>query len=221
MDLGRIPYGEGLEIQRRTLEAVIEHRQPPTLLLVEHNPVITLGAGYHEENLRFPLASYAQMGIEVTPSDRGGDVTYHGPGQLVAYPIFDLNPLGRDLHRWLRTMEEVVIEALAHWQLPATRNEVNTGVWIGNRKICAMGIKVRRWVSMHGLALNCDIDLAGFQAIVPCGIQGKYGVTSLTQELGRPVTRDEAVPVLVAAFRRVQELSDAMATPSPLELNSR
>lgn len=170
------------------------------ILVVQHPPVITLGAGYHEENLVLAREAYAARGIEVERTDRGGDVTYHGPGQLVAYPILRLDPFDRDLHRYLRFLEECVIHTCARFGLAAGRNPVNTGVWVGNRKICAMGIKVRRWVSFHGLALNCDVDLANFGTIVPCGIRGAYGVTSLTQELGRPVTVDEARDPLVDAF---------------------
>lgn len=200
LDVGRRGYFTCVDLQREILEDVLAARRPPTLILVEHDPVITLGAGFHESNLLLSHEDYAKQGIDVLRSDRGGDVTYHGPGQLVAYPIFSLEPLGKDLHKWLRDLEEVAIVALRNWDLMATRNPVNTGVWIENRKICAIGIKVRRWVSMHGLALNCDVDLAPFATIIPCGIQGAYGVTSITAEIGRPVSVKEAKPKLVEAF---------------------
>lgn len=195
-------YEPCVDLQRETLEQVVAGERPSTLLLVEHDPVLTLGANFHEENLLMPAEAYRARGIQVARTDRGGDVTYHGPGQLVAYPIFALEPLGKDLHRWLRELESTVIETIAAFGLVGERNSVNTGVWVGNRKICAMGIKVRRWVSMHGLALNCDPDLGAFGLIVPCGIRGDYGVTSLSQELGRMVGIDEAKPRLVEAFRR-------------------
>ncbi|AIE85269.1 lipoyl(octanoyl) transferase LipB [Fimbriimonas ginsengisoli] len=201
LELGRMAYQPCVELQRSILEEVVERERASTLILVEHDPVLTLGANFHEENLLLPIGEYERKGIEVVRTDRGGDVTFHGPGQLVAYPIFDLQPLGKDLHRWLRELEETVITALATWELEGTRNPINTGVWIGNRKICAMGIKVRRWVSMHGLALNCDADLSPFNLVVPCGIRGAYGVTSISRECGRTVPVDEAKPVLIEAFR--------------------
>lgn len=201
LDLGHMEYEPCLNLQREILEDAVAKRRTSTLILVEHAPILTLGANFHEENLLFPVSEYERRGIQVLGTDRGGDVTFHGPGQLVAYPIFELEPFGKDLHRWLRAMEEVVIGALGHWELEATRNPVNTGVWIGNRKICAMGIKVRRWVSMHGLALNCDINLGPYDLFVPCGIRGDYGVTSISREVGRTVGVEEAKPVLIEQFR--------------------
>lgn len=201
LDLGRLGYAEALEIQRQTLDEVIAGTRPSTLILVEHNPILTLGAAFHEENLLFPVAEYERRGIEVVRTDRGGDVTYHGPGQLVAYPIFDLQAFDKDLHRWLRFIEESVIQVLKPFGLEGTRNAVNTGVWIDNRKICAIGIKVRRWVSMHGLALNCNVDLSPYGLIVPCGIRGNYGVTSISQESGRNVAVEEVKPLLIQALQ--------------------
>ena len=116
------------------------------------------------------------------------------------YPIFDVSRHGRDLHLWLRDLEECVITALAKIGIPASRESVNSGVWVGGDKICAIGIKLRRWISMHGLALNCDVDLEPFGTIVPCGIRGDYGVTSITRVLGRPVTTDEMKEPLIDAF---------------------
>lgn len=201
-DLGLMPYGEAWALQKSLVEEVLAEG-PETLLLVEHPPVLTLGAAFHVESLLLDEAAYRARGIEVVRTDRGGDVTYHGPGQLVAYPLFDLSGRGRDLHRYLRGLEEAVIGTLGAFGLAGERNPVNTGVWVGNRKVCAMGIKVRRWVAMHGLALNCDVDLAPYATIVPCGIQGDYGVTSLAQELGRKVPVEEAKPILVERLRAV------------------
>ncbi len=202
-DLGRLSYTEALEVQKETLEKVVNGESPSTLLLVEHNPVITLGANFHEDNLLLPIEGYAKKGIEVYRTDRGGDVTFHGPGQLVAYPIFSIAERGKDVHKWLRDMESAVILTLQSFGVEGGRNDVNTGVWVGSNKICAMGVKLRRWVSMHGLALNCNTNLGYFQLIVPCGIRGGYGVTTLTRELGREVTIDEAKPILIQRFQEV------------------
>jgi lipoyl(octanoyl) transferase len=196
-----LAYRPATEIQRETLENVAAGALD-TLLFVEHEPVLTLGANFHEENLLFTPEQYLEMGIDVARTDRGGDVTYHGPNQLVAYPIFDLNRHGRDLHEWLRNLEEVVILALAEFGIKGHRFPPHTGVWANDRKICAIGVKVKRWVSMHGIALNCSNHLAPFDLIVPCGIKG-YGVTSLSQELGREVTVSDVRPVLAHAFERV------------------
>lgn len=205
-DLGRMRYSECFELQRSLLEEVAAGIRPHTLIFVEHDPVLTLGANFHRANLLLPLAEYAERGIEVLPTDRGGDVTFHGPGQLVAYPIFNLRAFGLDLHRWLRDLEEVVIVALAEFGLEGYRFAPHTGVWVNGRKIAAIGIKVRRWVSMHGIALNCDNDLAPFELIVPCGIEG-YGVTSLTQELGREVPVGQAKEAVQRAFEGAFSLS--------------
>lgn len=203
IDLGHLGYEAAFARQTEIHAEVLEGTRPSTLLLVEHDPVVTLGAAFHEENLLHERAAYSGLGVEIFPTDRGGDVTYHGPGQLVAYPIFRLDEVGRDLHRYLRGLEAAVIGVAAGYGLEAGRNPVNTGVWIENRKLCAIGIKVRRWVTLHGLALNCDVDLKGFSLIVPCGIGGGFGVTSLTRELGRTVSIEEAKPRLVESLRGV------------------
>jgi lipoate-protein ligase B len=205
-DLGRLPYDEALQIQLETVDSV-QNGVPSTLLLVEHEPVLTLGAGFHRENLLLAESEYVERGISVRMTDRGGDITYHGPGQLVAYPIFDLNLLGKDLHLWLRNLEEAVIRAVAPLGLIGVRVPPHTGVWLGEtdsemQKVCAIGIKVRRWVSFHGLALNVTLDLAPFETIIPCGIQNR-GVTSLATALGREVSLGEAKARLLAGFESV------------------
>jgi lipoyl(octanoyl) transferase len=201
LDLGVMPFAECTARQREILEEVLEGG-PDTLIFVEHPPVFTLGASFHEENLLLPVSEYEARGFEVEPTDRGGDVTFHGPNQLVIYPIFNVALHGRDLHKWLRDLEETMLLTLSSFGLEGRRFPPNTGAWVGDKKIAAIGIKVRRWVSMHGIALNCNNDLSPFDLIVPCGIVG-YGVTSLTKELGREVTIDEAKPVTVAAFEAV------------------
>ena len=202
-DLGSVPYDEAWSLQRALVEGILVGTEPETILLVEHPAVLTLGAGFHAENLLLSEAAYRERGIDVVRTDRGGDVTYHGPGQIVAYPLVDLARRDKDLHRYLRSMEEAVIATVGSFGLTGERNAVNTGVWIGNRKVCAMGIKVRRWVTMHGLALNASTDLGPYETIVPCGIQGDYGVTSMSRELGRTVTAGEVRPLLVAALQEV------------------
>jgi lipoate-protein ligase B len=202
VDLGKISYLEAFELQKETLEQVLDGASPSTLFFVEHPPVLTLGANFHEENLLFPVSEYERRGFEVHRTDRGGDVTYHGPGQLVVYPVFNIEPLGKDLHRWIRQLEEVFIETIGEFGISGRRFPPHTGVWVENLKIAALGIKVRRWVSMHGVALNCDADLGAFQLIVPCGIQG-YGVTSLSKEIGREVGIDEVKPIVAEKMREV------------------
>ena len=164
---------------------------------------MTLGASFHDSNLLLPMAEYEKQGIEVVRTDRGGDVTYHGPRQLVVYPIFDLRRHGRDLHKWMRELEETVIVAAASFGVEGYREpDVNTGVFAGGKKFAAIGVKVRKWVSIHGIAINCDNDLSPFGLIVPCGIK-THGVTSLSNESGRTVTVEEARPAVTRAFEEV------------------
>ena len=199
--LGRVPYAEALNLQRRlqaTLVAARHDACPPAhaLLVVEHDPVFTLGAGADVENVLASSADLAARGATLVQTDRGGDVTFHGPGQIVAYPILDLNRLHapggeplRDLHRYLRALEDAVVDTCASVGVAAGRVAGRTGVWVGpdargaERKVCAMGIRCSRWVTMHGLALNVTTDLGWFDLIVPCGIADR-GVTSLAREAG-------------------------------------
>lgn len=205
IDLGHLAYEPVAQIQRDTLEQVLLCQAPNTLFFVEHDPVLTLGVSFHSENLLLSREEYAQMGIEVVDTERGGDVTYHGPNQLVIYPIFNVAEFGRDLHRWMRKLEETIIRAIQPLGLKGERSTVNTGVWLNDRKVAAIGVKIRRWVSMHGIALNCDNDLRPFQYIVPCGIR-THGVTSLSEELGRQVTIEEMKPRVKRAFEEVFEI---------------
>jgi lipoyl(octanoyl) transferase len=202
LDLGRCGYQEAWEIQRRIQAEVQTGERGDTLIFVEHPSVLTLGASFHEDNLRLPRGEYAAHGIDLIKTDRGGDVTFHGPDQLVIYPIFDLRRHGRDLHKWLRDLEETIIQVCRSFGLEGVRSSVNTGVWINDRKVAAIGIKVSRWVSIHGIALNCNNDLASFDLIVPCGIT-THGVTSLSRELNKEVTVDDAKPRVAQAFENV------------------
>lgn len=200
-DLGRRDYQSTWDYQVLVSERV-KSGANDCLILVEHDPVLTLGANYHEENLLLTADEYQALGIDVIRTDRGGDVTYHGPGQIVIYPIFDLERHGRDLHRWMRQLEETMIVTLAHFGICGERRSVYTGAWVGDEKVAAIGVKIRRWVSLHGIALNVNNDLAPFSQIVPCGIQD-FGVTSMTRLLDRDVSIEEVKPVVVDAFRRV------------------
>ena len=195
-----MPYRQAWDRQLEDHERVLRGG-PNQLLFVEHDPVLTLGAGFHEENLLLPRREYERRGIELIDTDRGGDVTYHGPGQLVIYPIFNLSA-SKDLHAWLRALEQSMIDTLAALGLVARRFPPHTGAWVGDRKIAAIGIKVKRWVSLHGIALNCNNALSVYDLFVPCGIQ-HFGVTSLSQELSREVHASEAQAHVIEAFKRL------------------
>lgn len=201
MPLGRMGYLEAWDVQKQCVESVLAGG-PDVLILVEHPPVMTLGASFHEENLLLTREEFEERGVQVVRTDRGGDVTYHGPGQLVVYPIYGVDRHGRDLHKWMRDLEETMILTCASFGLDTGRNPPHTGCWIQDRKIASIGVKVRRWVSQHGIALNCCNDMAPFDWIVPCGIQG-CPMTSLTQERGEPVALSAAAAAAISAFSSV------------------
>ncbi len=202
-ELGRVPYREAWELQVRLVAARRRGLSGDVLLLLEHPPVYTLGRGGKAEHLLAPIEWLRRQGAEVFEVDRGGDITFHGPGQLVGYPILDLSAWGRDLHRYLRGLEEVLIRALAVFGVRAGRKAGYTGVWVGDRKIAAIGVKLSSgWITSHGFALNVSTDLRWFDHIVPCGIRD-YGVTSLSAELGMNLPREAAVGPVVEAFGQV------------------
>jgi lipoyl(octanoyl) transferase len=176
---------------------------PDTLILLEHPPVFTAGKRWDPEHLLFDEASLARMGAELHHVDRGGSVTFHGPGQLVGYPIVHLGP-EPDVIAYLRKVEEVIIRACADYGVNAGRSDGYTGVWAGERKVCAIGVRVQRDVTLHGFALNCATDLSWFGAIVPCGIVDR-GVTTLTELTAREITVDDALPVVARRFADVFE----------------
>lgn len=204
VDLGRLEYRAAWDKQLEVWESVYRGGED-VLILVEHPPVLTLGANFHEENLRISLDEYRERGIDVVSTDRGGDVTYHGPGQLVAYPIFDVSRHGKDLHKWMRDLEEVLLILLAGYDLTGRRFDGFTGAWVEDEKVAAIGVKIKRWISLHGMALNCSNGAEGFDSIIPCGI-ADFGVTSLSQLLGRTVDIEEVKPRLVEAFESVFDL---------------
>ena len=185
-NLGLVPYSEACEVQRALVEQRKAREIPDTLLLLEHPPVITLGRNARREHILSAPKDLELEGIEVAETNRGGDVTYHGPGQLVGYPILDLSLIRRDVVWYLRTLEEALIRTVGDLGLPAERRRGMTGVWVGQGKVAAIGIHISRWVTSHGFALNVDTDLDSFRHIVPCGI-ATYAVGSLRQLLGKPV----------------------------------
>ncbi|GAB4118057.1 MAG: lipoyl(octanoyl) transferase LipB [Fimbriimonadaceae bacterium] len=191
-------YHPAWDVQRDVMESV-RAGGPDTLLFVEHDPVYTLGAAFQTQNLKWSEEECAAHGIELVVTDRGGDATYHGPGQVVAYPIFNLENRGRDLHRWIRSIEEAVILAIAEFGIKGRRFPPHTGVWVEDAKVCAIGIKVKRWVNLHGLALNVHTDMTHFEGIIPCGIQG-YGVTSLHELLDPAPSMEQVKAALVRGF---------------------
>ena len=200
--LGRVAYPPAMELMADLVARRQAGTAPDTLLLLEHEPVVTRPARTPEDLLLVPEAELRDRGVEVQPTRRGGLITYHGPGQLVAYPILDLRPDRCDLHRYMRDLEQVVLEVLAEFGLSGHRQEGRTGVWVGRSKVAALGVRVSRWVTSHGLALNVGEDLSGFEVIVPCGIRDG-DVTSLSRLLGRPVGVAEAARRLVPSFCRV------------------
>ena len=211
MNLGRTPYQEGLELQRALALAVSEGAIPDTVILLEHPPVVTLGRRTEASELHIPKDAE----VEIVETDRGGKSTYHGPGQLVCYPIFDLTRHGQDVKRYCRDLEEALIRTLAPFGLEATRIEGLTGVWMERppRKIASIGIHISRWISTHGYALNVDLDPAPFtEWITACGIEDAQ-FTTIARELGRPLTVDEVRPEAEKAIAAVfgLELSAELA----------
>lgn len=199
IDLGLIPYAEALTLQRRLATLRVDDRMGDVLLLSEHSPVITLGRSGQKTHLRIPESSLAALGVEFYEVERGGDITYHGPGQLVGYPILNLADHGRDIHRYLRQLEAVLIMTLSDFGITAGRSAGRTGVWVGDSKIASLGIHVSRWVTRHGFALNVNVNLAPFQLIVPCGIRDAK-VTSMEQELSGPISVREVAAALITYF---------------------
>jgi lipoate-protein ligase B len=187
-----VPYREALALQESLVRARASGEIGDTLLLLEHPPVLTAGRASHPDSLRADAATLARHGLELVPVTRGGDVTWHGPGQLVGYPISDLTAQGRDLHSFLRRLERAIQSTLARWNVDAHPSPGRTGVWVGERKIASIGIAVRQWVSYHGVALNVRPSLEHFNLIHPCGLRG-VRMTSMAERLGAGCPRMDAV----------------------------
>ena len=214
-NLGFINYTDCFEYQKKIQNEIIQiklnnrnnkikQKTPNYLLFVEHNHVYTLGNSGDNSNLLFDKTILEKKGIDFHKTNRGGDITYHGPGQMVCYPILDMENFYTDIHKYLRDLEDIIINTLSFFGINASGNSEETGVWldVGNikeRKICAMGIKVSRWVTMHGLALNVNTDLSYFDGIIPCGISNK-GVTSISNELNKKIDIELVQKVFIKKF---------------------
>ena len=202
--LGTVDYVEAHRLQRALQAKRIAGEIDDVVLLLEHPPVLTMGRSAKEQHIIAAPEVLAARGVSVHEVGRGGDVTYHGPGQLVAYPIIDLKPDRRDVRKYMWSLEETMIRTCADFGLSADRVEGLNGAWIGDRKVGAVGVRISRWVTMHGLALNADSDLTHFDLIVPCGIRDKT-VTSLSSELGRTVGVPEVLDPLARNFAQLYD----------------
>jgi lipoyl(octanoyl) transferase len=200
--LGIVDYGEGLRLQEGLVVRRKAGKIPDTLLLLEHPHVYTLGRNAQRENLLITEERLRTLGAQLFETDRGGDITYHGPGQLVGYPIFDLTQHRRDVAWFMRSLEGAFIGVARDFAIDATRIAGTPGVWVGNDKLVAMGVHISRWVTSHGFAFNVNTDLGYFDYIVPCGLRDK-GVTSLAKLLGRPVVMDRVADCVIEHFGRV------------------
>jgi lipoyl(octanoyl) transferase len=204
--LGVVPYDEALALQRQLVEERRAGRIPDLLLLLQHPAVITLGVKGDggRANIVATDARLAELGIAVHETGRGGDVTYHGPGQIVGYPILDLKPDRCDVHRYVRDLEDVMIRVCADYGVTAGRIKGLTGAWVGAEKIGAIGVRLSRWITMHGFAFNVSTDLDHFKLIVPCGISDR-GVTSLERATGRRLELSQVEEAVVRVFQEVFE----------------
>lgn len=201
-DLGKIDYKSAWDLQKEIFDLRLHNKIEDILFLLEHPHTYTLGKVAEKENLISTNEQLQELGISVYEIDRGGDITYHGPGQIVGYPIIKLSDWKEDTHEYLRALEEVIIQTCAEYGLSTNRNPKYTGVWLGERKIAAIGIKVSRWITMHGFAFNVNTDLTYFGGIIPCGIRDK-DVTSLQRELGKEIKLNEVKEKLVKNFQNV------------------
>lgn len=208
--LGIVPYGEALRLQERILESVADGAAPEALLILEHPPVYTLGRSSASESHFLVSEPNLKARAEVFRVGRGGDVTFHGPGQLVGYPLMDLRRRGRDVHAYVRRLEDVLIPALRDFGIRADRVPGLTGVWVDREKIASIGVQVRRSVTMHGFALNVCNDLSFFSAIVPCGIRG-CRMTSVSRVLGVHVPVDAVAQALLPHFAQVFDVKFTQA----------
>ena len=202
INLGRTRFGDTWTLQRKFVDLRYQNRIPDTLLLTEHEPVITMGRATAKSNLLCSPDELKRRSIDLFEIERGGDITFHGPGQLVAYPILDLNARGRDLHQYLRDLESLIIATLGELDIKAGTRKGLTGVWVGKHKLAAIGVAVSRWISYHGLALNVNTDMDYFKLINPCGIT-EYPVGSISQMLGKEIDINTVADLLADKFSRM------------------
>ena len=200
--LGRLEYGAAYSVQENLVDKRIKREIEDTLICLEHEPVFTIGRGGSSENILITEEERIRENIGLWEINRGGAVTYHGPGQLVVYPIFDLNCYGRDAHRFIRLLEEVTIRTLTEYEIDACRIQGLTGVWVDQKKVASIGIGVRKWVSFHGLSLNVAPDMKHFSYIDPCGL-GKEKMTSMKELLRKNISIDEVMEKLIHHFCEV------------------
>jgi len=214
IDLGLMEYSKCFSIQQRLVKRRLEGNVGDVLLLLEHEPVITIGRAGGDESFLVSPEQVRRAGIEILETDRGGNITYHGPGQLVGYPIFDLRSYGKDVHAFLRKLEQVIVGVLADFGIEGETLEGYTGVWVNGSKICSIGIAVRRWISYHGFALNVNPILEHWAFIHPCGLVGKQ-VTSLKQVLGYEPSMEEVKKLVV---HRISKVFNIEAVPESEEV---
>jgi lipoate-protein ligase B len=202
--LGIVDYQKALELQLYLLEKRIKQEIDDVLLLLQHPPTFTIGRNKNAEHLLVDPGELSKKGIHFEVISRGGDITYHGPGQLVGYPILDLNKLNRDVHKYLRNLEEMIILALQDFDIMAVRRKGLAGVWVSGKKIASIGVGIKRWITYHGFALNVNTDLSYFQMIVPCGIEG-VSVTSMKEMIGEKEDLDiiKVETSVINAFSKV------------------
>jgi lipoyl(octanoyl) transferase len=203
--LGLIDYDKCYKLQLKLWRARLDEEIPDTILLLEHPPVITLGQSGNQQNILVSREELAQKGISMFFSDRGGDVTYHGPGQLVAYPIFDLRKRNRDLHQFVYDLEEVILRTLRDFKINGQRDENHPGIWVQQAEIAALGLRIRNWVTMHGLALNVNTDLEHFSLINPCGFSDRKA-TSMSKLLSGKVPIEEVKIKMLTHFSEVFDM---------------
>jgi lipoate-protein ligase B len=214
-DLGLTEYGDVWKSQRELFQLRTQGQIPDLLLLTEHTHVYTIGKSGSDSHLLVSRSELDAEGVDVFHIDRGGDITYHGPGQLIAYPILDLQNFYFDVHRYLRDLEEVIILTLKEYGIRGERDPRYTGVWVGGKKLAAIGVKVSRWITMHGVAINVNSDFSYFSRIIPCGIADR-GVTSVEALLSRRVDLNEFSRLFVGAFGKVFRVTQVFISSSEL-----
>ena len=198
LDLGRMSYNSAWDIQKEYHKKVVSGKEPDTLIIVEHEPVYTLGKSANDNH----LLQSASEEIQVFRIERGGDITFHGPGQIVVYPILDLNRFVKSVSWYMRTLEKIIIDTLSDFEIKAELKDGLTGVWVGDEKIGAQGVRISRWVTMHGLALNVNTDLRYFDGIIPCGIFD-YGVTSMEKLMGSKQDINKVKNTIIKYFKNI------------------